>query len=319
MKKKTVLITGSSGYLGTVLCRQLAETDWCGPVHGTDIRMPQARFDNFSFAQFDINDPRLVRWIVELTPDILVHLAFIVNPIHDETLMHTVNVGGTRAVLSAADRAGTPQILVASSGSAYGAWPDNPVPLTEKHPLRPVPGFAYARNKAEVEAVCAQFIEDHPDVAFSIIRPPTVYGPGVSNYLSDLITRLPVIVGLSGHNPPMQFVHEEDVAGAIIAILETGAEGPFNVVPPDTVTLEELMKIPRKAKVSLPDWVLRPMLKTAWALHIPLMNAPASFLAYMCHPWVLSSDRLTDETGYTFRYSSRETFEIMLRAKGVPM
>ncbi len=72
-------------------------------------------------------------------PDALVHLAFILNPMHDEAAMYEIDVGGTHNVLEAAADAGVGQVLVTSSSTAYGAFPDNPVPLTEEHPVRGVP------------------------------------------------------------------------------------------------------------------------------------------------------------------------------------
>ena len=66
------------------------------------------------------------------------HLAFILNPSHDEELMYDVDVNGTHNVLEAAAEAGIGQVLVTSSTVAYGAFPDNPVPLTEDDPVRGV-------------------------------------------------------------------------------------------------------------------------------------------------------------------------------------
>jgi nucleoside-diphosphate-sugar epimerase len=59
-------------------------------------------------------------------PDALVHLAFVVNPMHDEQAMYEIDVGGTQNVLDAASTAGTGQLLVTSSATAYGAFPDTP-------------------------------------------------------------------------------------------------------------------------------------------------------------------------------------------------
>ena len=95
--------------------------------------------------------------------------------------MHRINVGGTRSVLEAASQAGTPQVLVASSGTAYGAWPDNPVPLKEDHPIRPHPHFCYANDKSQVEFLCRDFMKNHPDIITGIIRPCVVYGRLVNN------------------------------------------------------------------------------------------------------------------------------------------
>src|SRR4051794_14153036 len=45
--------------------------------------------------------------------------------------------------------ASTRTVVYVSSAMVYGAWPNNPVPLTEDAPMRPNPGFGYATAKAE--------------------------------------------------------------------------------------------------------------------------------------------------------------------------
>jgi UDP-glucose 4-epimerase len=317
MSGKTVLITGISGYIGGALCRRLEPLTWCARVDGCDLRPPLDKVDKVHYRELDINDPGLGAWVAERAPDVLLHLAFVLNPMHDEARMRHINVGGTRAVLEAAAAAGTRQVMVASSGTAYGAWPDNPVPLRESDPIRPHRGFQYAREKAEVEALCADFMAAHPEVIFSVIRPCVLYGPHVRNYLSRLLTGLPMVVGLAGYEPDLQFVHEDDVARAIIAILQAEARGAFNIAPPDTITMEETLHLAGKPVVRLPDWVLDPLADFLWRQRINVLGAPASFLDFLRYPWVLDPGRLTDELGFTFRYSSREALTLMLRAKGV--
>jgi UDP-glucose 4-epimerase len=314
---KKVLITGISGYIGSALCRRFEHTGWCERVDGCDIRAPLDKLEKVAYREMDINDPGLAGWVAERAPDVLVHLAFVLNPMHDEARMRRINVDGTRAVLDAAAAASTRQVMVASSGTAYGAWPDNPVPLRETDPIRPHPGFQYAREKAEVEELCADFMAARSEVVFSIIRPCVLYGPNVHNYLSRLLTGLPTVVGLAGYNPDLQFVHEDDVARAILTILEGDARGAFNIAPPDTLTMEETLRMTGKRVVRLPDWVLDPLADFLWRHRINLLGAPASFLDFMRYPWVLDPGRLIDELGFEFRYSSREALTVMLRAKGV--
>ena len=50
--------------------------------------------------------------------------------------MYDIDVNGTQAVLQAASEAGVKQVLVTSSATAYGAWPDNPEPIAEDWPVR---------------------------------------------------------------------------------------------------------------------------------------------------------------------------------------
>jgi UDP-glucose 4-epimerase len=310
---KTIFITGMSGYLGTALCRELDRSDWCDRVVGVDLRPPLYKYDRIEYRRLDINDPALAALVGESKPDIFIHLAFIVDPIPDEAKMQRVNVDGTRNALAAA--AGVEQVLVASSGTAYGAWPDNPVPLKETDPIRPHPGFAYARQKAELEALCRDFMAKYPDKIVAIIRPAVVYGPGVNNYLSNLFG-MPVISYPSGSDTPIQFIHEDDVIGAIVAILRRRGRGAFNLAPPDTLTLREAVALTNKPALPLPFSVLAPIAALTWKLGISPYKVPASFLDFMRYPWVLDSSRLRAEIGYSFRYSSRETLEIMLRAKG---
>ncbi len=317
MSTKKVLITGVSGYIGGALCRRLEHTAWCAQVDGCDIRDPLDKLDKVRFQNLSVNGDHLAQWVAHCAPDALVHLAFVLNPMHDEALMRRINVDGTRAVLDAAVAAGTRQIMVASSGTAYGAWPDNPVPLRETDPIRPQPEFQYAREKSEIEGMCADFMQAHPEVVFSIIRPCVLYGPNVRNYLSNLLTGMPTVVGLSGYDPDLQFVHEDDVARAIIAILEQDAQGAFNIAPPDTISMADTLASAGKRVVRLPDWILDPVADLLWKSRIKLLGAPASFLDFLRYPWVLDPSRLTDELGFEFRYSSREALTTMLRAKGV--
>jgi UDP-glucose 4-epimerase len=60
-----------------------------------------------------------------------------------------------------------------------------------------------------------------------------------------------------------------------------------------------------------------PSVKLQWALRIPWLNLSAAFLDYIRYPWVVDSSRLRNEIGYRFKYSSWETVEILLRAKGI--
>ena len=140
----------------------------------------------------DVRDRDAVRGALERArADALVHLAFILNPSHDEALMYDVDVNGTHNVLEAAAAAGTSQVLVTSSSTAYGAFPDNPVPLTEDDPVRGVSAFSYARDKTESDRICQLWAARYPDRTMTIVRPCIVFGPNVDNYLVRLWTKQP--------------------------------------------------------------------------------------------------------------------------------
>ena len=125
--------------------------------------------------------------------------------------MYDVDVNGTQNVLDAASSAGVQHVLVTSSATAYGAFPDNPVPLTEEDPVRGAPDYAYARDKADADRLCQLWALRHPDRKMTIVRPCIVFGPSVNNYIVRFWTKQPFQADLGNLDGPMQFVHEDDV------------------------------------------------------------------------------------------------------------
>src|SRR5918999_5931781 len=141
------LITGGSGYIGTRLTELLAEREETDRIVNVDVRPPERSLPKTSFVSGDVRDSGSIRSLLQREEiDCLIHLAFILDPIRDEARMYDVDVNGTSAVLKAATEAGTGQVLVTSSATAYGAFPDNPVPIAEDWPVRGQPDFAYARD-----------------------------------------------------------------------------------------------------------------------------------------------------------------------------
>jgi hypothetical protein len=55
----------------------------------------------------------------------------------------------------------------------------------------------------------------------------------------------------------------------------------------------------------------------SWKLRLPNVEAPPGQIEFVLHPWIASNEKLKTELGWTPRYTSRETFEITMRAKGV--
>jgi nucleoside-diphosphate-sugar epimerase len=54
-----------------------------------------------------------------------------------------------------------------------------------------------------------------------------------------------------------------------------------------------------------------------WRLHVPTFEAPPGQVDFVRYPWIASNEKLKAELGWTPRYTSRETLEIALRAKGM--
>ena len=310
------LITGGSGYIGTRLVELLARREDTEKIVVADVVPPRGGYQpKTEFERVDVRDRGAVHSALQrANPDVLVHLAFILNPSHDEGLMYDVDVNGTHNVLEAAAEAGIRQVLVTTSGVAYGAFPDNPNPITEDHPVRGVARFSYARDKTESDRIVQLWALQHPDVITTIVRPCIVYGPNVDNYLVRLWSKAPVVVDARNIESATQFVHEDDVVEAISRLLVGRHAGQFNLAADGLMTRRECAELLDTRVIKLPLWLYRLLGKLYWRLR--LSEAPAGGIDFELYPWILSNAKVKEALSWTPRYTSRETFEIAMRAQG---
>jgi UDP-glucose 4-epimerase len=309
------VITGGSGYIGSRLVDLLERRDDTEKIVICDVAPPKGYRPHTEFERVDVRDRDAVRSVLDrVKPDVLVHLAFILNPSHDEGFAYDVDVNGTHNVLEAADGAGTRQVLVTTSGVAYGAFADNPVPLTEDDPVRGVAGFSYARDKTESDRLCQLWAATHPDRVMTIVRPCIVFGPNVDNYLVRLWTKQPFAVDVGTIDRDIQFVHEDDVVDGIAALLLGRHAGAYNVAGDGLMTNRECAELIGTTIRKMPLKVYRGLARAMWRLR--QAEAPPGAIEYALHSWLLSNEKLKQTTGWRPRYSSRETFEITMRAHG---
>jgi UDP-glucose 4-epimerase len=311
------VITGGSGYIGSRLVDLLERRDDTEKIVICDVAPPKGGYRPRSeYERLDVRDRAGVRALLErVRPDVLVHLAFILNPSHDEGFAYDVDVNGTHNVLEAASAAGTGQVLVTTSGVAYGAFPDNSVPLTEDDPVRGVATFSYARDKTESDRLCQLWAATHPDRVMTIVRPCIVFGPNVDNYLVRLWTKQPFAVDAGGTiDNQIQFVHEDDVVEGITALLLGRHGGAYNVAGDGLMTTRECAELIGTPIRRMPLKLYRVLARAMW--RIRQSEAPPGLIEYALHSWLLSNEKLKRTTGWSPRYSSRETFEITMRAHG---
>lgn len=301
-----VAITGSSGYYARKLIEHARRETPDVNFLGIDVVPPRQTAPD-EFVQLDIRDPKVGEALQRFRPDTIVHLAFVVNPTHNDRQMHDINVGGARNVFQAVRAIRPRRFLMSSSATAYGGWPDNPVPIEESWRLKTRGGFQYAADKAALEAEIRSLADELTDVSVSWTRPVIIGGVGVDNYLSRFVLNLPFLVLPDGEDVPLQFVHEDDCAAATWHILRHDARGPFNVGPSDWVPLSKLASLTNRKSIRLPFWSLKLATTIWWGLRLPIFDFPPSLHEFVRYPWVVSPTRLTNELGFQFRYSAEQT------------
>ena len=228
--------------------------------------------------------------------------------------MYEVDVNGTHNVLEAAAAAGVGQVLVTTSAVAYGAFPDNPVPLTEDDPVRGVARFSYARDKTESDRICQLWASEHPDRVLTIVRPCIVFGPNVDNYL--------VRPGPRPRSPPtsgtldqqIQFVHEDDVVEAVTGLLLGRHGGAYNVAGDGLMTMRECGELIGAPVRKMPLRVYRALARVMWRLRAS--EAPPGQIDFALYSWIVSNEKLKRTSRLEPEHSSRETFEITMRKHG---
>ena len=310
----TFAITGSSGYLGTRMTRRLLE-DPANRVVGIDVRPPRVVSDRLEFHELDVRDPKLADLLAGREVRSLLHFAFILDPLYDEEEMRDIDLGGTANVLRAALKAKIPHLLATSSTTAYGALPDNPVPLREEDPCRARPEFRYAHDKRLMDDMLREFAANHPEVATCILRPCIVLGPNVQNYIATLLLAQPVATLLDGNDVEVQFVHEDDLVDLVTTCLDRTAAGIYNCVGEGLLHATELAAMQDKRPVPVPFAVARAVV---WAIHrlrLTEFAMPPGLLDFFRYPWVASGDKAKRELGIAPRYTSRACFDIILQHK----
>lgn len=226
-----VLVTGGSGYFGSILVDRLLDRG--DDVRVLDLNLPDNR--HVEFAKADVRDVESVRSAC-VGIDVVLHNVAQVPLAKDKDLFWSVNVTGTVNVLLAARDTGVAKVVSTSSSAIFGIPESNPV--TESTAPRPLE--AYGRAKTEAEALCR---ESGLDV--TIVRPRTILGHGRLGIIAVLFELVaagaPVFTMGSGDNR-YQFVHADDLADAVIRAGDRPGATTYNIGATEFGTMRETLQ-----------------------------------------------------------------------------
>src|SRR5215207_7645676 len=138
-----VVIIGATGNVGTALIGALAGEDAVDDVVGIARRRPSSTAPKTTWAPADISRDDLVPLL--RGADVVVHLAWLIQPSRDESVTHATNVEGSSRVFAAAAQAGVPAIVYASSVGAYAPGPKDRL-VDESWPTTGIATSIYTRD-----------------------------------------------------------------------------------------------------------------------------------------------------------------------------
>ena len=311
VKSKNVLITGVAGYLGTSLLKHLLEDRSIGRIVGTDISKPKIRSNRFVFEHVDARDEKgHAEIMAKYDVSIVFHFAFMLGEVKDQKKAISVNIGGTRSIMKAANQVkSVKRIIFAGSVSAYGANKGNKLYMKESHPLR-ARTLKYGINKMLFEKEIARLkAELRPDLGVVVLRICTIVGPtereggAVEAFLS-----LPCGLHIIGHKCPIQFVHEEDLLDVFDKVIaDEHVLGVYNVAPKDYTSIEQISRKMKKPILYLPYSLLYLAFFVLYRVK-PSIGISENSVSYLAYPIIVDSTKLENELGKVFKYSSLGAF-----------
>ena len=242
LNNKTILITGSSGFIGSFLCKRLLNDYNDIKIIGLDnmnsyydvslkeYRLNElSKYDNYVFIKGNLADKELINKIFnEYKPEIVVNLAAqagvrysITNP---DTYIES-NIIGFYNILEACRNHPVEHLVYASSSSVYGG--NTKVPFsTDDKVDNPVSLYAAIKKSNELLAHCYSKLYNIPSTGLRFF---TVYGPAgrpdmaYFGFTNKLIKGEKIQIFNYG-NCKRDFTYVDDIVEGIIRVMQGAPE-----------------------------------------------------------------------------------------------
>ena len=319
-----VVVIGGTGNVGIATVRALAADPHITEVIGVARRAPAATIDKVVWRSADIERDQLD--VLE-GADAVVHLAWKIQPQHDEPAMTATNVTGTQRVLEAVERHGVGALVVASSVGAYAPGPkhrdaDGWVTVDESWPATGIRSSAYSRDKATVEAMLDDFAAGHPGIRVVRLRTSLVFQRGAAAEIHRLfLGRLPwhlpawMRVVPAPRRLVFQATHADDIADAYRrAVLDGGASGAYNIAAEPILTPQLIADAVGGRTLPVPAALLRAGAEASFRLR--LQPSGGGWLDMATQTPLMDVTRARRELGWSARMSSVDALRELLTGIG---
>ncbi len=217
-----VLVTGGSGFIGSVLANTLSQFGHC--VRVFDIIDFAGRHPDIKFFQGDICDEMGVNKALK-NVEVVFHCVALVPLMKAGDKFREVNVYGTQVLLNACRQHNIRHVVHLSSSAVFGS----PVcPVTANTALKPVE--IYGKAKLAGENLVKQYMSEGRPA--SIVRPRTVLGNfrlGIFHILFEWISENRNIYLIGNGQNLFQFIHVDDLVAAAIQCSTKTESGIYNI------------------------------------------------------------------------------------------
>lgn len=264
-----VVVTGAAGNLGRLVVQTLHRDR---AVIAVDRRPIRGVPKDVDIMRADVRWRALGELFRHRKISAVLHMGLMHNPRNDVGC-YRYNVLGTQRLLELVAKHKVPRLLMLSSASIYGPDPENSHFLTEDAPLLGAEHYPEIRDLVAVDSIVQSFFYRQPEILTVLLRPVHIVGPRVRNAPSNYL-RLERPWVLTGFDPLVQLIHEEDVVRAMSLALGSEVRGVFNVVGPGVAPLSRILRVLGRRPRSIPPFLARPMLEGAWRMYASHFPTP---------------------------------------------
>ncbi len=333
----TIVITGSSGYIGSLLVAKYLNKPADIHVIGVDKEPPLDFLEERpNYTHYEANTASMDWGRLSQKHDIssVVHAAWQIRELYGQRdTMREWNMRGTQRVINFCfSTPSVKQLVFFSTVAVYGARSTNAISdrFTEDDSTRQAQ-YLYAEQKRQAEQMLKErYDKDRKDnISVYIFRPASITGPwsrkiksgiglqsALSGRLDDSKSVSDRIVAWLTKIMPVtkewcrQFVHEDDVVSAVdqaLAEKEVGGYNVYNLSPPGPViTGNKMANIMDKKTLRLHPRLVQLAYFLAWHLTQGAIPTASGAWRYYAYPIAVDGKKITKELNYSYNYSSRE-------------
>ena len=306
----SILITGVSGALAGLVADALHKDG--STVIGADVR-PLPGGVSFP-GEFNLlrhyGQRRMAEVFRRHRPSTLIHLGRVrTAAVPSLAKRYNMNVLGTRHLLELANQYNLKRVLVLSTFHVYGAHQHNHVLIREDEPLRASQIFPQLADVVELDHAATSFLWRYRRINTVVLRPVNIVGPSLNNLISRLL-RMKSAPTLLGYDPMMQFVHEGDMAAAIVKTVRSDRWGVYNVAGEGAVPYSRALRLAGAVPVPVPHFLAY---SVVGALARWRLVFPKHLIDYFRYPTVIDDSAFRSELDFTPALSAVETLKSVSR------
>jgi UDP-glucose 4-epimerase len=310
---RRILITGVSTYWGGRLAQVLEKDPANEAIIGVSPDDPACPLERTEYVRVGTQHALLRRIVHAAEIDTVVDTRLIVDSaIASARVAHEMNVLGTMNVLAACGGADSPvrKVVFKSSAHYYGCERDDPAFFAEDMRRPHPPRTRIESDIVEAEDAVQDFTRRSERVTVTTLRFCNGLGPDIKTSHSALLS-LPVVPGILGFDPRYQFIHEDDIVGALRHAVVNDLPGIHNVAPDGVLALSEVASLLGKPFAPLlPPWGTSLAAQAAGALGIRIPDEVRRQLRYGRG----LDNRKLKRAGYRFELTTRETVQAFAAA-----